>query len=143
MVMTMNVNLTTGYSSLFSKGFTLIEVMVALAIFAISVTALTGSFQSNINNAARLKDKTMATWVAQNKLVELKAAYNLNRSVPSTSRKKEKVEFAGRNWVVETSGEKTLQGILINVIIDVKIDIDDDEQGALATLETFFVAKKP
>ena len=123
-------------------GFTLIEVLVALAIFAISVTALTGTFQSNINNAARLKDKTMATWVAQNKLVELKAAYNVDRTVPSTSRKKDKVDFAGRQWLVETSGEKTLQGILINVVIDVKADIDDEEQGALATLETFFVTKK-
>ena len=142
MVMTMSVNLSLGYSGHLESGFTLIEVMVALAIFAISVTALTGTFQSNINNAARLKDKTMATWVAQNKLVELKAAYNLNRAIPSTSRKKDKIEFAGRKWIVETSGEKTLQGILINVIIDVKTDIDDDEQGALATLETFFVAKK-
>lgn len=138
----MSANLIINNSSQLNKGFTLIEVLVALAIFAISVTALTGTFQSNINNAARLKDKTMATWVAQNRLVELKAAYNLNRTVPSTSLKKEKVEFAGRKWVIETSGEKTLQGILINVIIDVKTDIDDEEQGALATLETFFVAKK-
>mgnify|MGYP002700791155 CR=1 FL=1 len=142
MVTMMSVDLTKINSIKLNKGFTLIEVLVALAIFAISVTALTGTFQSNINNAARLKDKTMATWVAQNKLVELKAAYNLNRAVPSTSRKKDKVEFAVRKWVVETSGEKTLKGILINVIIDVKTDIDDDEQGALATLETFFVAKK-
>lgn len=125
-----------------AHGFTLIEVLVAVAIFAISVTALTGTFQSNINNAARLKEKTLATWVAQNKLVELKAQYNLNRSVPSTSLKRDKVEFAGRNWVIETSGEKTLQGILLNVIIDVKTDVDDDEQGALASIETFFVAKK-
>ena len=140
--MTMNVDLIPRHSVYLNKGFTLIEVLVALAIFAISVTALTGTFQSNINNAARLKDKTMATWVAQNKLVELKAAYNLNRSVPSTSLKKDKVDFADRKWIIETSGEKTLQGVLINVIIDVKIDNDNDEQGALATLETFFLAKK-
>ena len=139
----MNVNLTPRHLTRLNEGFTLIEVLVALAIFAISVTALTGTFQSNINNAARLKDKTMATWVAQNKLVELKAAYDLNRSVPATSLKKDKVDFADRKWIIETSGEKTLQGILINVIIEVKIDNDDDEQGALATLETFFVAKKP
>ncbi|OUR99137.1 type II secretion system protein GspI [Gammaproteobacteria bacterium 42_54_T18] len=129
-------------SGLSKKGFTLIEVMVALAIFAISVTALTGSFQSNINNAARLKDKTMATWVAQNKLVELKAAYNLNKSVPSTSKRVDKVKFAERDWLVETSGEKTLQGALIKIYIEIKKDDGDEEQGALAILETVFVAKK-
>jgi len=124
------------------QGFTLIEVLVALAIFAISATALTGTFQGNINNAARLKNKTLATWIAQNKLVEMKATYNLKRVAPSTSLKSEKVKFAERSWIVETSGTKTLQGILINVIIDVKEDVDDKEQGALATIETFFVAKK-
>lgn len=140
--MIMSVDFSFGYAIRFNKGFTLIEVMVALAIFAISVTALTGSFQSNINNAARLKDKTMATWVAQNKLVELKAAYNLNKSVPSTTKRVDKVKFAERDWLVETSGEKTLQGALIKVYIEIKKDDEDDEQGALAILETVFVAKK-
>ncbi len=125
-----------------SKGFTLIEVLVALAIFAISVTALTGTFQANINNAGRLKDKTMATWVAQNKLVELKAAYNLNKSVPSTAKRVDKVKFAERDWLVETSGEKTLQGALIKVFIEIKKDDGDEDSGALAILETAFVAKK-
>ena len=138
----MNVDSCSGYSGQSHKGFTLIEVMVALAIFAISVTALTGSFQSNINNAARLKDKTMATWVAQNKLVELKAAYNLNKSVPSTAKRVDKVKFAERDWLVETSGAKTLQGALIKVYIEIKKDDGDEEQGALAILETVFVAKK-
>ncbi len=138
----MSVNFFSWHCSHLHKGFTLIEVMVALAIFAISVTALTGSFQSNINNAARLKDKTMATWVAQNKLVELKAAYNLNKSVPSTTKRVDKVKFAERDWLVETSGEKTLQGALVKVYIEIKKDNDDEEQGALAILETVFVAKK-
>ena len=140
--MIMSVDSFSGYSGHENKGFTLIEVMVALAIFAISVTALTGSFQSNINNAARLKDKTMATWVAQNKLVELKAAYNLNGAVPSATKRVDKVKFAERDWLVETSGEKTLQGALIKVYIGIKKDDGDEEQGALAILETVFVAKK-
>ncbi len=138
----MSVNFSLVHSSDVNKGFTLIEVMVALAIFAISVTALTGSFQSNINNAARLKDKTMATWVAQNKLVELKAAYNLNKSVPSTTKRIDKVKFAERDWLVETSGEKTFQGALVKVLIEIKKDDGDEDQGALAMLETVFVAKK-
>lgn len=121
-----------------STGFTLIEVMVALAIFGVAVTSLTGTFQSNINNSLRLKDKTLATWVAQNKLVELKFA----NQAPSTTKKSEKVEFANRPWIVETSGEKTLQGILVKAVIDVKSGEENGDDGVLATLETFFVVEQ-
>ncbi len=119
------------------KGFTIIEVLIAMAIFAVSVTALTGSFQGNINNATHLKNKTLATWIAQNKLVEMKYA----DAPPTTAKKSEKVQFASRSWIVETWGKKTAQGRLINVIIDVKEDTDDADAGVLATLETFSVAQ--
>jgi len=123
------------------RGFTLVEVLVALAIFAVSVTALTGTFQGNVNNAARLKDKTMATWVAQNKLAELRARYISPPYIPAT-KKSDNVEFAGRKWVVQTIGvnRKKINGVKIT--IEVRADNDDEDQGALAMIETVFQAGK-
>ena len=47
-----------------SRGFTLLEVLVALAIFAsVAAAVLTASARS-LQNAARLEDKTLAGWIA-------------------------------------------------------------------------------
>lgn len=54
-------------------GFTLMEVLVAVAVIAIALTALIHSSAENTVNAAYLRDKTFAHWVAMNKLAELRA----------------------------------------------------------------------
>ncbi len=47
-----------------NKGFTLIEVLLALAIIAIALTALLKATAQNIENTQRLKEKTIGHWVA-------------------------------------------------------------------------------
>jgi type II secretion system protein I len=51
-------------------GFTLLEVLVALAIVAMSVGALLGTVTSSASNVIYLKDKTLSEWVALNRLTE-------------------------------------------------------------------------
>lgn len=57
-----------------AKGFTLIEVLIALVILAISLMAISKTVNSHIQGANYLEDKTIASWVAENTLV----AFNLN-----------------------------------------------------------------
>ena len=45
-------------------GFTLIEVLLALAIIAIALTAILKATAQNIENTQRLKEKTISHWVA-------------------------------------------------------------------------------
>lgn len=52
------------------EGFTLVEVLVALAIFSLAALALLRLQGSAISTAARLDDKTLAAIVAQNQAVE-------------------------------------------------------------------------
>ncbi|WP_298624195.1 GspI family T2SS minor pseudopilin variant LspI [uncultured Legionella sp.] len=47
-----------------AAGFTLIEVLLALAIIAIALTALLKATAQNIENTHRLKEKTISHWVA-------------------------------------------------------------------------------
>lgn len=77
-----------------SKGFTLLEVLVALAIFAmVAASVLTASARS-LQTAARLEDKTLAMWIADNRLTELQLA-----EVPAgEGRDQGELEFAGRRW---------------------------------------------
>jgi len=49
-----------------AKGFTLIEVLIALAIVAIAVTAVIKATSQNIRSTGYLQTKTLALWTAQN-----------------------------------------------------------------------------
>ncbi len=57
-----------------SAGFTLLEVMVAVAILAISLTALFGAQSSGVSLAAETRFNTQAPLLAEMKLAELQAA---------------------------------------------------------------------
>jgi general secretion pathway protein I len=47
------------------SGFTLIEVLIALAILSIALTAIIKATAQNIRNTAYLQNKTLAAWVAE------------------------------------------------------------------------------
>jgi general secretion pathway protein I len=50
------------------KGFTLVEILVALAILAIALTAGMRALTQATDSAASLKARTLALWVAQDRL---------------------------------------------------------------------------
>lgn len=52
-------------------GFTLLEVLVALAILAVALGAIIQTASNQTLNTVHLRDKTLAHWVALNKLTEL------------------------------------------------------------------------
>ncbi|MFT5335623.1 MAG: general secretion pathway protein I, partial [Halioglobus sp.] len=55
-----------------SKGFTLIEVMVALAVVAVALPALMLTLNQQIDGTAYIRDKSLANIVAANKLEEIR-----------------------------------------------------------------------
>jgi general secretion pathway protein I len=80
-----------------SKGFTLIEVMVALVVVALSISALSFQMMGGIDNTAYLRDKTIASWVASNQL-ELERLANKRSNALLTQEKSGSEEMAGREW---------------------------------------------
>jgi len=77
-----------------SRGFTLLEVLVALAIFAIVAAVVLTAAGRSVNNAGRLEALTLAGWIADNRLTELQ----LQQPAPSIGREDLKLEFGGRQW---------------------------------------------
>lgn len=55
-----------------ARGFTLVEVLVAVAIVAITLAAGSRAAGSLIDNSQRLSDVTLAQWCADNRLTEMK-----------------------------------------------------------------------
>ncbi len=106
-----------------SNGFTLIEVLVALSIFAVAVASLSGALQNSVRNADYIKEKTIAHWIANNKMVEMQAADNF----PPIADRTEKVEFAGRQWVVRTKVEKANTAMPVRIAeVSVGVNVDGE-----------------
>lgn len=53
------------------RGFTLLEVVVALAILAVSLTVLLSTQAASLGNASRVRDLTIATLLARSKMVDI------------------------------------------------------------------------
>ena len=81
-----------------SKGFTLIEVMIALAIFAVAMGALMSAVRNNLSTITGLQNRTMAQWIASNQLVRY---HSINAQMPVADRK-DKLTYAGREWAIRT-----------------------------------------
>ena len=60
-----------------ARGFTLIEMLIALAILAISLAAVQRAVSGSLDNAFQLKQRLLAGWVAENRLAELRATRQL------------------------------------------------------------------
>jgi general secretion pathway protein I len=76
------------------RGFTLIEVLVALAIVAIGMAALMSALTTSAGTTVYLRDKTFAEWVALNRVEEVRLA--LQR--PQKGKTDGDAELAGRKW---------------------------------------------
>ncbi|MFK8018321.1 MAG: type II secretion system minor pseudopilin GspI [Pseudomonadales bacterium] len=120
-----------------SEGFTLIEVLVALAVLAIALPALMLSISEQVIGLSHLRDKSIAHWVAMNKLTELRLQ-NAHKGHLPKDRKKGSTEMLGREWFWQLETEKTSNDQLLEVKIAVRTSGDDDE-SALANLLHYFV----
>lgn len=85
------------------RAFTLLEVLVALAIFATVAAAVLTAAASSVRNAARLEEKALAGWIADNQLVELQ----LQRPSPGTGRNQREISYAGRDWQLQEEIDST------------------------------------
>jgi len=75
-------------------GFTLLEVLIALAIFAMVAASVLTATARSLQTASRLEEKTLAMWIADNRLAELQ----LSKSPVADGREQGEVEFAERRW---------------------------------------------
>ncbi len=76
------------------RGFTLIEVLAALAIIAIGMAAVLSTLGSSASTAGYLRDKTLAQWIALNQIAETR----LSSQLPSPGTTDGKLDYAGRHW---------------------------------------------
>lgn len=114
------------------RGFTLIEVVVAMAVVALGMMAVFRVVQDTVNNSAYLRDRTFATWIADNRLTELR----LGSELPSVDQTEGEVEFANQAWRWQATVSQTPVDDLRRIDIRVRRDADP-EDSALAEVSGF------
>jgi general secretion pathway protein I len=79
------------------KGFTLIEILIAVAILAVALAATTRAASVATDGALETRQRVLATWAAENRVAELRA-----RAIwPSTATTRFTTEQGGMSLVVE------------------------------------------
>lgn len=99
-------------------GMTLLEVMVAMSVFATAGLAVMKVATENLSSLAYLEEKTFANWVASNTLTELKMA----NTIPGKSWRKGETELAGRTWYWRYKAESTDSSDFVGVTVEVATD---------------------
>lgn len=106
-----------------NKGFTLLEVLVALAIFAITAAAMMNSIASSLNAQSYMERKVLAHWIAQNIMAETRFLPQW----PSVGLSNGDVEMAGHVWYWQRKVEETADPKLRRVEIEIRAEQDDED----------------
>ena len=114
-----------------NTGFTLIEVLVALAIVGVALPALLFRVQTILDSASYIDEKNYAYWVAQNQLATLLLEKELTKTIPKGTQS-DQVEFAGLSWywhlevtTTEMPGEEGPVGNIHRLTVDVGREQDE------------------
>lgn len=95
------------------KGFTLVEVLVALVILAVAASGLIAAAEAHIDSIRALEARAAAQWVAENRIVELTVSKEPEPEVSET------VDMLGQRWAIALArgqnDDPELQAMTISV----------------------------
>lgn len=104
------------------QGFTLIEVLVAVAVIALALGGLIVAGGRYADAAGHLRTKTLAMWVAHNRMTEVR----LEEDWPDLGKSDGEVELGGQKWrwkmEVQTTQDERLRRVDLRVALDKKPD---------------------
>lgn len=117
------------------RGFTLVEVMVALAIVAIGLIAAFNGIIQMAHSTTVLRERALADWIAMNQITEIRLSDNF----PDVGRSDGDTEFAGRNWRWEAQIAET--GVTGLRRIDLSVAYEESPAD-IVTIMTGFVSRR-
>ena len=111
-------------------GFTLIEVMVALAILAVVAVAASRASSAYLNSVEVLRTSTLAHFVAQNAAADIRIQQSI-----ITANSTQTINSQGREWQVVMSVSDTTISALKQVNISVAPIIDSEVRRAVTDID--------
>lgn len=109
------------------KGFTLIEVLLALAIIAIALTALIKSTAQTVSSTGRIKDKSISHWVAMQGVTAIQLGL---LKVPTTQEITQVTNMLGQRWYWRAK----LQPTPVEHMQQINITVSKNQSGPFGDL---------
>ncbi len=110
-----------------ARGFTLIEVLVALIIVALAAAASMEAVSGAADTVAVLRERSFAQWIALNRIIEQRVA----ATPPSDGASDGVVDFAGRRWEWRQNIERLALPGLRRIDVSVRLAPDGGPAGAV------------
>jgi general secretion pathway protein I len=109
-----------------SSGFTLIEVMIALAIFAIVSTTLIKNATQTVSQSRIIQERSMAQWIADSEMQTLRLQPRTLENFPSQGTDRISQTMGGREWQVEVDIRATENELVrrVEIIVFDEQDLD-------------------
>ncbi|MDJ0956070.1 MAG: type II secretion system minor pseudopilin GspI [Arenicellales bacterium] len=119
------------------RGFTLLEILAALAIVIIGIAAVTKATKGAVEVLQTTEDHVLASWVASNRLAELR----INRFWPSAITKDSEQDLGGRVWYYREIISETTDPDLLRV--DLSVYSDENHRHLSTTLFGYLARYSP
>ncbi|HEV8078020.1 MAG TPA: type II secretion system minor pseudopilin GspI [Marinobacter sp.] len=117
------------------RGFTLIEVMVALVVVAVALPAMMLLITTQLQGASFTREKTQAFWIAENQLTRINLRRQLLDDYTLPRTENGNLNSNGIEWFWQIETEDTeVPGFKR---LDIEVYLDTDRQNPLATLTGF------
>lgn len=97
------------------KGFTLLEVLVALVILSVAGIAITKAYNASLEQQHVLEERTLALWIADNTLNTIRAKRiwsDYGSSISTT-------DFGGRTWNINVATSPTPHAQVQKIVVTV------------------------
>lgn len=118
-----------------ANGFTLIEVLVALAVVAVALGAGLRAAAVATDNTLALRERTLARWVAENELSRIRVLPEL----PSIGQGDGETEQGGERFVWQASVESTPNPNFRRIVLRVR---RQESTFILAEVQGFTVGRR-
>ena len=118
------------------RGFTLLEVLVAMTVLAIALASVVKVSSNQSLNTEHLRDKTLAHWVAMNQIAQLQ----LTQQWPPSGNKTGTEEMGVREWhweriVSDTPDNRVKQ-------VQIKVFRNAEDESPVTQLSSFLSQPK-